>query len=103
MAAMRAICSPTAASRKHWYSLKASLPPEGVWLQARIRYRAAPALALARPLADGRARLEFAHPQCAIAPGQAVVCYRGETVAFGGKIAAIRKPTKEEKWQLSLQ
>ena len=35
---------------------------------------------------DEGIRLEFARPQRAVAPGQAAVCYEGETVALGGTI-----------------
>ena len=84
------------------WGAKPGLPPEGGWFEAQIRYRAAPALAWARPLEEGRAEIEFQHPQRAIAPGQAVVCYQGDGVAFGGRIGATRMTKEEEKWRLSL-
>jgi tRNA-specific 2-thiouridylase len=79
-----------------------ALPAEGGWFHAQIRRQALPALARARPLGEGRAQLEFARPQRAITPGQAVVCYQGEEVAFGGRIARTAAPEREERCQPSL-
>jgi tRNA-specific 2-thiouridylase len=57
-------------------------------VEAKIRYGAIPAKALVTPLTDGqRCRVEFAEPQRAITPGQAVVFYQGEIVIGGGTIA----------------
>ena len=57
-------------------------------LAVQLRYRSAPA-ALARwePTPDG-ARLHFASPQRAVAPGQAAVLYDGDIVVGGGRIRA---------------
>jgi tRNA-specific 2-thiouridylase len=52
----------------------------------RIRYRHDPAPARVVPEGPGF-RVEFAEPQRAIAPGQAVVIYRGDRVVGGGFIA----------------
>jgi tRNA-specific 2-thiouridylase len=54
--------------------------------QAKIRYRhsAAPARVTAQP--NGRAKVEFATPQSAVTPGQAVVFYDGSRVLGGGWI-----------------
>lgn len=62
------------------------VPPGPLPCQAKIRYRhpAAPATVTAGP--DGAARVEFAEPQSAITPGQAVVFYRGAQVLGGGWI-----------------
>jgi tRNA-specific 2-thiouridylase len=62
-------------------------PPEGpLACQVKIRYRhpAAPATVTALP--DGGARVEFATPQSAVTPGQAVVFYDGPRVLGGGWI-----------------
>ena len=61
-------------------------PTSPVACEARIRSRSPEAEALVIPLPDGRARVSFAEPQRAIAPGQAVVFYRDGEVLGGGWI-----------------
>jgi tRNA-specific 2-thiouridylase len=56
--------------------------------RTRIRSRGAEAEALVTPLDGRRARVEFAEPLRAIAPGQAAVFYVGDEVAGGGWIEA---------------
>ncbi len=65
------------------------LPAGGAKLSAKIRYGASPAECTAWKERDGVA-LQFAQPQRAVAPGQAAVCYDGDTVALGGIIEARR-------------
>lgn len=55
---------------------------------AKIRYRHDPAECRVRVLDDGAVRVEFATPQRAITPGQAVVFYQGDAVLGGGWIEA---------------
>ncbi len=71
------------ASRVNWLI---DPPTEPIDCQAKIRYRhtAAPARVIATP--DGGAQVEFAEPQSAITPGQAVVFYDGDQVLGGGWI-----------------
>src|SRR5262249_54625062 len=52
--------------------------------QAKIRYRHDPAAATVTALEGGGARVDFAEPQSAITPGQAVVFYDGDRVLGGG-------------------
>ncbi len=54
--------------------------------EAKIRYRHAPAPVTVSRLEDGRIRVVFDTPQRAIAPGQSVVLYDGDTVLGGGII-----------------
>ena len=53
---------------------------------ARTRYHQPERPATATLLPNGRVRVDFAAPQRAIAPGQAVVLYNGESVIGGGTI-----------------
>jgi tRNA-uridine 2-sulfurtransferase len=72
------------ASGVNWI---AGVPPaQGTWLTAQIRYRHREAPASIESLSAGRVRVTFDHPQIAIAPGQAVVLYDGDTVVGGGWI-----------------
>ena len=54
--------------------------------KAKTRYRQPEQWALVDPLGEGRVRVAFDEPQRAIAPGQAVVFYDGDTVLGGGTI-----------------
>jgi tRNA-uridine 2-sulfurtransferase len=72
------------ASRVSW--LIEPEPAGPVACQAKIRYRHEAAPATATPLGDGQVRVEFAEPQSAVTPGQAVVFYRGTRVLGGGWI-----------------
>jgi tRNA-specific 2-thiouridylase len=72
------------ASRVNWVS--GAPPPDWRTVAAQIRHRHAAAPARVRALDDGRAELEFASPQSAVTPGQAVVFYEGEEVLGGGWI-----------------
>ena len=62
--------------------------------QAQIRSHAKPVDAQIVPGEEGRIRVDFARPQRAVTPGQAVVLYNKEVVLGGGYIAAPSdKPT----------
>ncbi len=54
--------------------------------EVQIRYRHRGAAARVTPLEGGRARVDFAAPQMAVAPGQAAVFYVDDCVAGGGWI-----------------
>jgi tRNA-specific 2-thiouridylase len=72
------------ASQVNWVSGT----PASDWLPvtAQIRHRHAAAPARVRAMDDGRAEVEFAEPQSAVTPGQAVVFYDGDIVVGGGWI-----------------
>ena len=55
-------------------------------ITAQIRYQAKPDAAVLTPLDDGRVQIDFAEPQRAITPGQAVVFYQEDRVLGGGRI-----------------
>jgi tRNA-specific 2-thiouridylase len=61
-------------------------PAGPLQVQAKIRYRAALAVATWTPLAGARARVDFEVPLRDITPGQAIVAYRGDEVLGGGII-----------------
>jgi len=71
------------ASRLSWVSGKA---PGGLAnITAKVRYKSPEVTAKLR-LNDGVAEVDFQQPQWAIAPGQAIVFYQGDTVLGGGVI-----------------
>lgn len=72
------------ASRVNW--LIDAPRTEPLTCQVRIRYRHPPAPAQVVATEDGGAQVEFAEPQSAITPGQAVVFYHGDRVLGGGWI-----------------
>jgi tRNA-specific 2-thiouridylase len=72
------------ASRVNW--LLDAPPTSPLHCAAKIRYRHQPAVATVTALANDGARVEFAEPQSAITPGQAVVFYDGPHVLGGGWI-----------------
>jgi tRNA-specific 2-thiouridylase len=76
------------ASRVNWLIE----PPTELRCQAKIRYRNAGAAANVTALPDGGARVDFATPQAAVAPGQAVVFYDGDRLLGGGWIEAALGP-----------
>ncbi len=59
---------------------------EPVHCLAKIRYRHTPAPAKVLATSDTTARVDFAEPQSAVTPGQAVVFYQGDRVLGGGWI-----------------
>jgi tRNA-uridine 2-sulfurtransferase len=61
-------------------------PPAGTRVTAQIRYRHREAAASIEPLDGNRVRVAFDQPQSAVAPGQAVVMYDGDSVVGGGWI-----------------
>lgn len=60
-------------------------------VSAKIRYSAKRVPAVATPLEGDRMQVDFASPQRAITPGQAVVLYDGDQVLGGGTISAVCK------------
>jgi tRNA-uridine 2-sulfurtransferase len=63
-------------------------------VRARIRYHAPLAAAQVTPTPEG-ALVRFVEPQRAVAPGQSVVFYEGDTV-LGGGVVATTHPTHDE-------
>lgn len=63
------------------------LPAAPFDCQAQIRSHAAPVAAHVTPDAPGHIHVEFARPQRAVSPGQAVVLYDGDVVLGGGRIS----------------
>ena len=63
------------------------VPAAAFQASVKVRSHAAPSPALVTPLGE-QARVDFAAPQRALAPGQAAVFYDGDRVIGGGPIAA---------------
>lgn len=71
-------------------------PPDELRCEVKYRYNSRPVAASVRPLVEGEAatpsgrrgrfEVRFEEPQRAVAPGQAVVLYSGDTVLGGGWI-----------------
>jgi tRNA-specific 2-thiouridylase len=59
-------------------------PQRSGGITARVRSRAAEVAVKKLRINNGTAEVQFAEPQQAVAPGQAVVFYRGEVVLGGG-------------------
>ena len=72
------------ASSVNW--IAGTPPSSSCRLTARIRHRHPDAPATVEPLRDDRVAVVFEEPQSAVAPGQAVVFYDGDTVLGGGWI-----------------
>jgi tRNA-specific 2-thiouridylase len=77
------LSSSLVASRVNWL-IEPPAAPLACTAKIRYRHTAAPARVTALP--DGGARVEFAEPQSAVTPGQAVVFYEGMRVLGGGWI-----------------
>ena len=77
------LASSLLAWRVNWLIEAPTIPLE---CAAKIRYRHEPARATVTCLAGEEVRVEFAEPQSAITPGQAVVFYDGERLLGGGWI-----------------
>lgn len=74
------------ADQPNWIDRAQLTAPVAV--SAKIRYNMKDQPALLFPEPHGRFRVQFAEPQKAVTPGQAVVCYDGDTVVGGGIIGA---------------
>ena len=72
------------ASGLNWLTINRLTEP--ITVKAKIRYRHHEAEALVSPLDEDRVYVKFTEPQMAIAPGQAIVFYDGDTVIGGGLI-----------------
>ena len=72
-----------------WYPFETLTAPLAV--TARTRHSQFEAPATVYPEENGFARVEFATPQRALTPGQAVVLYQGDQVVGGGTIREVEK------------
>jgi len=69
--------------------LSGQVPTVPLEVRARTRYKQKEQKALVYAQGERELRLEFAFPQRAIAPGQAVVLYQGDIVVAGGTISKV--------------
>jgi len=79
----------SALRANHWNWFPFAALTEPMEVTAKIRHSQNELAATVYPEENGFARVEFAAPQRAITPGQAVVVYRGEDVVGGGTIREI--------------
>jgi len=77
------------ASDLNWITVERLQQP--IKVKARIRYRHQEAEAEVTLLDEDRVYVKFTEPQMAIAPGQAVVFYDGDTVIGGGTIELVKE------------
>ena len=77
------------ADEVNWIAIPALTEPLRV--TARTRYHQTEQPATVRPLDNGLVQVVFDEPQRAIAPGQAVVVYRGDIVLGGGTVTGALK------------
>jgi tRNA-specific 2-thiouridylase len=80
------------ASRVNWLLDEPPGVPLSCTVKIRYRHTATPASVQAIP--DGGALVEFAEPQSAVTPGQAVVFYEGSRVLGGGWIEKDTSPER---------
>lgn len=94
------LCEGLMASRINWVGIERPSEPIPVRVQIRYRHRPVPATL---HIVEGhggtsKIRVDFANPQSAVAPGQAVVCYdeaTGQRVLAGGWIeSAVNSATR---------
>jgi len=71
------------AARANWLIDE---PAKPLRCRVKIRYRSRPENATVVPLPGGRFHVAFDQPRHGVAPGQAVVCYRGDRLLGGGWI-----------------
>ena len=89
--------SPTPVTANEWIwsapadRMEAELDAGGIRVGAKYRYRQKDQAATLTRGADGQMLLTFDEPQRAIAPGQAVVVYRGDIVLGGGTVTGALK------------
>ena len=77
----------------HWV---ADTPPRGpMRVSVRTRYRMAEVEATVEPTENGEAKVAFAQPIRAVAPGQAAVFYQDDEVIGGGRIDHALSPAQE--------
>jgi tRNA-uridine 2-sulfurtransferase len=70
-----------------WSWVAGIAPNTDIPYQARIRHRHPLQECRLTPLDSGRYRINFTHPQWAVAPGQSAVLYQGDTCLGGGVIS----------------
>ena len=81
------LTSHLSVNQLKWVSGEA--PNETDSITAKIRYRS-PEVEVILSIINDTAEVRFVHPQRAVAPGQSIVFYKGETVLGGGIIKSPR-------------
>ncbi|QGJ71310.1 tRNA-specific 2-thiouridylase MnmA [Planctomycetales bacterium 10988] len=82
-------CTSLTASNTNWLIDLPAAPGDPdckIECDVKIRYLSVPVPATVQILPENRMSVEMAEPKHGVAPGQAVVCYRGDQVLGGGWI-----------------
>ncbi|MEM9418695.1 MAG: tRNA 2-thiouridine(34) synthase MnmA [Planctomycetota bacterium] len=79
------------ASQTNWLIDPADVPTDWRDCEVKVRYNSPPTPGRVRVTGDDALEVAFTDPVSAVTPGQAVVCYDGDTVMGGGWIDTVNK------------
>lgn len=79
------------ASQTNWLIPAEEVPARWRDCEVKVRYNSPPTPGRVRVVGDDQIEVRFTDPVSAVTPGQAVVCYDGDTVMGGGWIDTVTK------------
>lgn len=79
------------ASQTNWLIHPRDMPDDWRDCEVKVRYNSPPTPGQVRVTGEDQLEVRFTDPVSAVTPGQAVVCYDGDTVMGGGWIDTVRK------------
>jgi tRNA-specific 2-thiouridylase len=83
------------ADQTNWLIDPADIPTDWRDCEIKVRYNSPPTPGRVRATGDNTLEVCFDEPVSAVTPGQAVVCYDGETVLGGGWIDVVQRNGSE--------